>query len=68
MSMQVPMNVDYADIRAVVVRCGCGDPDSHAPQGQPCPSPRVLEDRGIVAVYRRPGLLKRALSSITRRS
>jgi len=31
-------------IEAVVIRCGCGDPDSHA--GEVCPRPRAREDLG----------------------
>lgn len=38
-------------IRAVVTRCGCGDPWSHIPN--PCPSPRAVEDKGVVAYYHR---------------
>lgn len=36
-------------IGAVVLRCGCGAPDSHP--GAPCPRPRAREDRGVVAYY-----------------
>jgi hypothetical protein len=31
-------------IEAVVIRCGCGDPTSHA--GAVCPRPRAREDLG----------------------
>lgn len=37
-----------------VLRCGCGDPDSHSKLDppQPCPSPRAVEDLGVVATNR----------------
>lgn len=34
-------------LEAVVIRCGCGDPDSHF--GATCPTPREREDLGVVA-------------------
>jgi hypothetical protein len=39
------------EISAVVYRCGCGDPDSHSKLDppQPCPSPRAVEDLGVIA-------------------
>lgn len=41
-----------ATLEAVVVRCGCGDPDSHngvrGPEG-PCPTPRAVDDLGVIA-------------------
>jgi hypothetical protein len=36
-------------ISAVVMRCGCGAPDSHS--GMPCPRPRAREDLGRVSYY-----------------
>jgi hypothetical protein len=50
-----------ASIEAVVIRCGCGDPDAHngvrgAPS--PCPRPRATEDLGVVSYYS-PNPLKR---------
>lgn len=42
-----------AEIRAVVIRCGCDDPDSHSLLQRPCPSPRNIEDKGRIAYYHR---------------
>lgn len=38
-----PVSISLA---AVVIRCGCGEPESHA--GAVCPTPRETEDLGIV--------------------
>jgi hypothetical protein len=40
-----------AEFSAIVLRCGCGDPDSHSKLDppQPCPNPCVVEDLGIIA-------------------
>ena len=47
-------SVQSASLSAVVIRCGCGDPDGHnglrGPAG-PCPRPRATEDLGVVAYY-----------------
>ncbi len=48
-SMTASADVREAEIRAVVIRCGCGEPSSHS--AAPCPTPRALEDRGIVSYY-----------------
>ena len=40
------------DFEVVVFRCGCGDPHSHIPN--PCPTPRAVEDLGVVATNRKP--------------
>jgi hypothetical protein len=40
-------------IEAVVTRCGCGDPLSHASKGLPCPRPLRTENRGTVAYFHR---------------
>ena len=50
-------------VSAVVVRCGCTDkqkasPKWHARHDKPCPNPRDLEDRGVVA-YWHQNVLKR---------
>lgn len=44
------------DFEVVVIRCGCGHPESHAHlvPPQPCPTPRAVEDHGIVASNRKP--------------
>lgn len=43
----VQAGVEEASIEAVVVRCGCGDPLRIHPDAA-CPTPRALENRGIV--------------------
>ncbi len=49
-------------VTAKVIRCGCGDPDKHA--GQVCPTPREIEDLGVVAspedVHVDPGYVEKA--------
>lgn len=37
----------------VVIRCGCDDPLSHAMAQLPCPTPREVDDRGVVAHWKR---------------
>lgn len=36
-------------IEAKVIRCGCGDPLKHALKQRPCPTPREIEDLGVIA-------------------
>lgn len=50
-TVAVPDKVKMAEFHAVVIRCGCGDPASHA--GQVCPKPKQLENLGKVASYYR---------------
>ncbi len=38
-------------VEAVVLRCGCGDPLSHALKGLPCPKPLRVENLGTVAYW-----------------
>lgn len=64
MAVSAAMDVEYASIGATVIRCGCGDPDAHASQQLPCPSPRAVEERGIISEYRRPGPLSRWLTQL----
>jgi hypothetical protein len=45
-----PQAVQEASVRAVVTRCGCGDPASH-PEAV-CPK-GVTEDLGVVSYYHR---------------
>lgn len=45
-------------LEATVVRCGCSSaqrasPDWHAKRALPCPNPREIESRGIVAYWHR---------------
>lgn len=46
------MKPKIVEIGAQVIRCGCGDPDSHngsRGSAYPCPSPRIVKDLGPVA-------------------
>lgn len=52
--------VTEISVSAVVIRCGCGNPNSH--RGQPCPQPRRFENKGELA-YWHPSTMRR----ITRR-
>lgn len=55
------------DFEATVIRCGCGDPQSHASLGQPCPRPRAVEDLGVIATNRpRPSALQRLRRALRR--
>ena len=45
-------------LKAVVVRCGCGQPASHA--GSVCPRPKKSEDLGVIAFWHRNLLLRLA--------
>lgn len=51
------IEVKEAEVRAVVTRCGCGDPlrlhERVNGQLQPCPTPRAVEDRGRISYYHR---------------
>ena len=37
-----------ASIEAVVIRCGCTDPLSHALKQEPCPTPKAVQDMGVI--------------------
>lgn len=50
--MEVPINAESAQIDAVVIRCGCGDPASHA--GQVCPMGIPVELGTIAYFHRNP--------------
>lgn len=46
-------------LEARVIRCGCGDPlriHGRNPDNslQPCPTPRAVEEQGVIASYKRP--------------
>lgn len=43
-----------ATVTAVVTRCGCGDPMSHATLQEPCPSPRAVEPPIVRYWHRNP--------------
>ena len=43
-------------LHAVVVRCGCGNPSSHA--GLACPTPRASESLGVIAFWHRNPLIR----------
>lgn len=57
-------------LEAVVTRCGCGDPARIHP-GAPCPTPRAIEDRGVIARFNVPrsmaGKIKRRIQNLLRR-
>ncbi len=50
--MEVPINAESAQIDAVVIRCGCGNPASHA--GQVCPMGIPVELGTIAYFHRNP--------------
>lgn len=50
--MQVPINAESAQIDAVVIRCGCGNPASHT--GQVCPMGIPVELGTIAYFHRNP--------------
>lgn len=54
MPEQIALTELEIEFEAVVLRCGCGDPDSHSKlvPPQPCPAPRAVEDLGVVASTR----------------
>lgn len=56
MSVQGISNVKEASLSASVIRCGCSDlgltPDAVHP-GTPCPTPKQVEDRGVISYYNR---------------
>lgn len=58
--MNTAQSVVEASMEAVVIRCGCGDPLSHAALDLPCPNPQRVESLGVIAYYHR-NLLRRAL-------
>ena len=49
--VRVSVPAEEAEIRAVVVRCGCGLPGQH--EGQPCPRPRATENLGRISYWHR---------------
>ena len=63
-AVSAPVDVEYASIGATVIRCGCGDPLSHAEMQLPCPRPRAVEERGIISEYRRPGPFRRWMTQL----
>lgn len=56
--MLIPAHAESGSIEAVVIRCGCGNPASHA--GEPCPTPRKHEDLGTIAYFSRNPLRQAA--------
>ena len=52
-------------LSAVIIRCGCGDPDSHSKLGLPCPRPKKYENRGELA-YWHPSILRRTARRLKR--
>jgi len=41
-------------LERTVIRCGCGDPMSHAALQLPCPTPRATEPLPVMYYYRNP--------------
>lgn len=48
-SVIAPLPIKELELKAVVTRCGCNDPMSHAVHQLPCPTPRAVEDLGTIA-------------------
>lgn len=69
--IQVPINTESAQIDAVVIRCGCGNPDSH--KGEVCPKGKPV-NLGTIAYFHRNPLrrlaweLKQAIKQIKEQS
>ena len=59
-SIGAGLDVKEASVSATVIRCGCGDPLSHALQQLPCPTPKAVEDRGIISYYHKNPLRRAA--------
>lgn len=56
-------NVREASVSAVVIRCGCNDPTSHA--GRVCPKPKAVEDHGTISYFHK-SLLRRLFYRLVR--
>jgi hypothetical protein len=56
--MEIAAYAESGSIKAVVIRCGCGNPASHP--DAPCPTPLKLEDLGTVAYFSRNPLRQAA--------
>ena len=54
MAEQIANTEMEIDFEAKVIRCGCGDPESHLHPPRPCPMPRAVEDLGVIASNRTP--------------
>lgn len=58
------MRVEEAEMRAVVTRCGCGDPltihERINGELQPCPTPRAVENKGRISYYHKNPLRRMA--------
>jgi len=55
----MPIQVNASSVSEVslerrVIRCGCGDPASHAALQLPCPTPRAEEPLATMYYYRNP--------------
>ena len=57
-SVATSQSAKQAAVEAVVVRCGCGDPDSHSKLNRPCPNPRQVENKGTIAYYHRNPIIR----------
>jgi hypothetical protein len=56
-------SVNELTLSAVIIRCGCGNPEAH--RGQICPRPRKKENRGELA-YWHPSLWRRLMRRLQR--
>jgi hypothetical protein len=59
-TVTVNSNVKHAQVSYVVIRCGCSSMKRrlqslfgiwHAQKNQSCPTPKCIEDHGVVASY-----------------
>lgn len=55
--IEAPVEIQEAKLKAVVTRCGCDDPMSHAKDNLPCPRPRQVENLGLVSYWHRNPLM-----------
>lgn len=70
MHATVPQPIKALTVTAVVTRCGCSDeqkasPQWHALEGEPCPRPRAVEDRGVIVRWNR-NPLRQAINAMRR--
>ena len=65
---QQKAKIKSIEFQNVVLRCGCGNPDSHSKLDppRPCPTPRKTVDHGTVSYYHR-NPLKRVKWWLSRR-
>lgn len=50
------VSLSESTLEVKIIRCGCGDPDSHNGARGPatvCPKPRAVEDKGVISYWHR---------------